>query len=62
VSGTDRFLGKPLAPDAVDSYLAVHADSSVTIFVGKADIATGGRVAMASSWARCAMSRWGASR
>jgi len=42
----DRFLGKPLAPDVVDSYLAVHADGSVTIFVGKVDIGTGGRIAM----------------
>ena len=35
-----------LAPDAVDSFLAVHADGSVTIFVGKVDIGTGGRIAM----------------
>jgi len=46
VPGADRFLGKPLAPDVVDSYLAVHADGSVTIFVGKVDIGTGGRIAM----------------
>ena len=44
--GADRFLGKSLAPDAVDSYLAVHADGSVTVFVGKVDIGTGGRIAM----------------
>ena len=44
--GTDRFLGKPVAPDLVDSYLAVHADGSLTIFVGKVDIGTGGRIAM----------------
>src|SRR6185295_12809437 len=44
--GTDRFVGKPLAPDLVDSYLAVHADGSLTIFVGKVDIGTGGRIAM----------------
>ena len=42
----ERFLGKPLAPDAVDSYLAVHADSSLTVFVGKVDIGTGNRIAM----------------
>ncbi|HSB42065.1 MAG TPA: molybdopterin cofactor-binding domain-containing protein [Methylomirabilota bacterium] len=42
----DRFLGKPLAPDAVDSFLAVHRDGSVTAFVGKVDIGTGGRIAM----------------
>jgi CO/xanthine dehydrogenase Mo-binding subunit len=46
VPGADRFLGKPLAPDAVDSFLAVHADGSVTAFVGKVDIGTGGRIAM----------------
>ena len=42
----DRFLGKSLAPDAVDSYLAVHRDGSVTIFVGRVDLGTGGRIAM----------------
>ena len=46
VPSAERFLGKPLAPDAVDSYLAVHADSSLTIFVGKVDIGTGNRIAM----------------
>jgi len=46
VPGADRFLGKSLAPDMVDSFLAVHADGSVTIFVGKVDIGTGGRIAM----------------
>jgi nicotinate dehydrogenase subunit B len=46
VPNADRFLGKPLAPDAVDSYLAVHADGTVTLFTGKVDIGTGGRIAM----------------
>ena len=46
IPGADRFVGKSLAPDAVDSYLAIHADESVTIFVGKVDIGTGGRIAM----------------
>jgi len=46
IPGADRFIGKSLAPDAVDSYLAIHADDSVTIFVGKVDIGTGGRIAM----------------
>ena len=46
VPGADRFLGKSLAPDAVDSFLAVHRDGSVTIFVGRVDIGTGGRIAM----------------
>ncbi|HEY7654184.1 MAG TPA: molybdopterin cofactor-binding domain-containing protein [Methylomirabilota bacterium] len=46
VPGADRFLGKPLAPDVVDSFLAVHADGTVTVFAGKVDIGTGGRIAM----------------
>src|SRR5207253_2371659 len=46
IPNADRFLGKSLAPDAVDSFLAVHADGSVTLFVGKVDIGTGGRIAM----------------
>src|SRR5262245_52637072 len=46
VPNADRFLGKPLAPDLVDSYLAVHADGTVTLFTGKVDIGTGGRIAM----------------
>jgi nicotinate dehydrogenase subunit B len=44
--GADRFVGKPLAPDQVDAFLAVHADGSVTIFSGKVDIGTGNRIAM----------------
>ncbi len=46
VPGADRFLGKPLAPDAVDAFLAIHADGSVTLFSGKVDIGTGARAAM----------------
>ena len=46
VPNADRFLGKSLVPDVVDSFLAVHADGSVTVFVGKVDIGTGGRIAM----------------
>jgi nicotinate dehydrogenase subunit B len=46
VPNADRFLGKSLAPDAVDSYLAIHSDGSVTIFVGKVDLGTGHRIAM----------------
>jgi CO/xanthine dehydrogenase Mo-binding subunit len=45
IPDADRFLGKSLAPDAVDSFLAVHRDGSVTIFVGRVDLA-GGRIAM----------------
>jgi CO/xanthine dehydrogenase Mo-binding subunit len=46
IPGADRFLGKPLAPDAVDSFLAVHRDGTVTAFVGRVDLGTGGRIAM----------------
>ena len=46
IPGADRFLGKPLAADQVDSYLTVHADGSVTIFSGRIDIGTGHRIAM----------------
>jgi len=44
--GADRFLGKPLAADQVDAFLAIHADGSVTLFSGKVDMGTGGRIAM----------------
>ena len=40
---TDRYLGKPVAPDQVDSFLAIHADGTITLFTGKVDIGTGGR-------------------
>ena len=46
IPDADRFLGKSLAPDAVDSFLAVHRNGSVTIFVGRVDLGTGGRIAM----------------
>jgi nicotinate dehydrogenase subunit B len=44
-SAGDRFLGKPVAGDAIDSFLAVSADGSVTIFMGKVDLGTGARIA-----------------
>src|SRR6266567_6213492 len=34
-------LGKPVDPREVDSYLAIHADGSVTIYTSKVDIGTG---------------------
>jgi CO/xanthine dehydrogenase Mo-binding subunit len=46
IPDADRFLGKPIAPDQVDSFLALHADDTVTIFSGKVDLGTGGRIAM----------------
>jgi CO/xanthine dehydrogenase Mo-binding subunit len=46
VPDADRFLGKSLAPDAVDSIIAIARDGSVTIFVGRVDLGTGSRIAM----------------
>jgi CO/xanthine dehydrogenase Mo-binding subunit len=46
IPDADRFLGKSLAPDAVDSYLAVRGDGTVTIFVGRVDLGTGSRIAI----------------
>ena len=46
IPNADRFLGKPLAPDQVDSFLAIHADDTVTMFTGKVDLGTGGRIAL----------------
>ena len=46
VPNADRFLGKSLAPDAVDSYLVIHGDGSVTIFTGRVDLGTGHRISM----------------
>src|SRR5574342_1048068 len=42
----DRYLGKTVAPDQVDAFLAVHADGTVTVFTGKVDLGTGARAAM----------------
>src|SRR5437016_5616935 len=38
--------GKPLNPAEVDSFLAVHADGSVTVYTGKVDVGTGLRIAV----------------
>src|SRR5512137_3014400 len=42
----DRFLGKTVALDQVDGFLAVHADGTVTLFSGKVDLGTGARAAL----------------
>ena len=42
----DRFLGKTVAIDAVDGFLAIHADGTVTLFSGKVDLGTGARAAL----------------
>lgn len=39
-------LSKPLDPHQVDSFLAFHADGSVTIYTSKVDVGTGLRMAM----------------
>jgi CO/xanthine dehydrogenase Mo-binding subunit len=46
IPNADRFIGKPIAPDQVDSFLAIHADGRVTVFSGKVDLGTGARIAM----------------
>jgi nicotinate dehydrogenase subunit B len=43
--GQSAAPGKSLAADAVDSYLVVGPDNSVTLYTGKVDIGTGARVA-----------------
>lgn len=45
-AAADSFLGKPLATDAVDGFLAIHADGSATLFSGKVDLGTGARAAL----------------
>ena len=44
--GTRADLGKPLDLKEVDSFLAVHADGSITIYTSKVDVGTGLRTAM----------------
>jgi nicotinate dehydrogenase subunit B len=44
--GASADLGKPLDLHEVDSFLAVHADGSVTIYTSKVDVGTGLRLAM----------------
>ena len=46
-SKTAADLGKPLDPSEVDSFLAMHADGTVTVYTGKVDVGTGLRVAVA---------------
>jgi len=42
----DEFLGKTVDSNAVDGFLAIHADGSVTLFSGKVDLGTGARAAL----------------
>src|ERR1700674_411197 len=45
-SAADAALGKPLDLKEVDSFLAIHADGSATVYTGKGDVGTGLRVAI----------------
>ena len=45
--GTTSDSAKPLDPEMVDSFLAIHADGSVAVYSGKVDIGTGMRIAVA---------------
>jgi len=38
--------GKPVALDEVDTFLAVHADGTVSVYTGKVDLGTGTRTAL----------------
>ena len=42
----DTNLGKPVDPREVDSFLAIHADGTVTIYTSKVDVGTGLSIAM----------------
>src|SRR5262245_66525528 len=42
----DTNLGKPVDPREVDSFLAIHAGGTVTIYTSKVDVGTGLSVAM----------------
>jgi CO/xanthine dehydrogenase Mo-binding subunit len=45
--GTTPPDGRTLDPKAVDGYLAVHPDGTITVYTSKVDVGTGMRVAMA---------------
>lgn len=59
-AGSD--LGKPLDTHEVDSFLAVHADGSVTLYTSHVDVGTGLRVAMPQMAAEESALLWIASR
>jgi nicotinate dehydrogenase subunit B len=44
--GADAALGKSLDTDAVDGFIAINADGTVTIFSGKVDLGQGLRIAI----------------
>jgi CO/xanthine dehydrogenase Mo-binding subunit len=60
VPAAEKALGKPLDVNAVDGFLAINADSSVTLFCGKVDLGQGLRIAirqMAAEELGCAVER-----
>ncbi len=44
--GAAADLGRSLDPNEVDSFLAIHADGSVTLYTSRVDVGTGIRIAM----------------
>jgi CO/xanthine dehydrogenase Mo-binding subunit len=46
LAGADAALGKTLDAGELDGFLAVHADSSVTLYCGKVDLGQGLRIAI----------------
>jgi CO/xanthine dehydrogenase Mo-binding subunit len=46
VAGAERAIGKTLDTGEVDGFLAVHPDSTVTIYCGKVDLGQGLRIAI----------------
>jgi nicotinate dehydrogenase subunit B len=45
-SAQNTSVGKPVDPREVDSFLAIHADGTVTIYTSKVDVGTGLSIAM----------------
>src|SRR5438128_10285158 len=46
IAGADDALGKTLDAGELDGFLAVHADSTVTLYCGKVDLGQGLRIAI----------------
>ncbi len=44
--GADAALGKTVDATEVDGFIAIHADSTVTVYSGKVDLGTGHRIAV----------------
>ena len=46
IAGADAALGKTIDASELDGFLAVHADSTVTLYCGKVDLGQGLRIAI----------------